>query len=268
MERIWLKQYPAGVPADIDPTQYSSLVELLEESFAKFRDRKAFICMDKAISYRELDEMSLALGAWLQSRGLKKGARVALMMPNVLQYPIALFGTLRAGCTVVNVNPLYTARELEHQLNDAGADAMGGFSAAAASLGAAPVLYSLDTSRPEAPRVRTAREDVARLIRGRLAHPRWIAAQLRHGWRGVQELAQGLDAVFVMAAATDAVPDAEIDRLYDAYLGDAEVLAAIEAANPGVAQALRDRFADLRDRVLWRSRRNSLAALESREAAE
>ncbi|PIK70605.1 cobaltochelatase subunit CobN, partial [Methylobacterium frigidaeris] len=151
---------------------------------------------------------------------------------------------------------------------DAAADAMGGFSAAAASLGAAPVLYSLDTSRPEAPRARTAREDVARLVRGRLAHPRWIAAQLRHGWRGAQELAQGLDAVFVMAAATDAVTDAEIDRLYDAYLGDPAVLAAIEAANPGVAQALRDRFADLRDRGLWRSRRNSLAALDSREAAE
>ncbi|TGE01937.1 cobaltochelatase subunit CobN [Methylobacterium nonmethylotrophicum] len=151
---------------------------------------------------------------------------------------------------------------------DAGADAMGGFAAAAASLGAAPVLYSLDTSRPEAPRARTAREDVTRLVRGRLAHPRWIAAQLRHGWRGVQELAQGLDAVFVMAAATDAVADADLDRLYDAYLGDPATLAAIEAANPGVAQALRDRFADMRRRGLWRSRRNSLAALEPREAAE
>ncbi|BAQ45179.1 cobaltochelatase subunit CobN [Methylobacterium aquaticum] len=151
---------------------------------------------------------------------------------------------------------------------DAGADAMGGFSAAAASLGAAPALYSLDTSRPEAPKARTAREDVARLVRGRLTHPRWIAAQLRHGWRGAQELAQGLDAVFVMAAATDAVADAEIDRLYDAYLGDPEVLAAIEAANPGVAEALRCRFAELRDRGLWQSRRNSLSALEPREAAE
>ena len=89
MERIWLKQYPAGVPADIDVNQYSSLVELLEESFKKFADRKAFICMDKSISYRDLDEMSAALGAYLQSKGLQKGARVALMMPNVLQYPIA-----------------------------------------------------------------------------------------------------------------------------------------------------------------------------------
>ncbi len=124
MERIWLKQYPPGVPADIDGTQYASLVELFEESFAKFSDRKAFICMDKSISYRDLDEMSLALAAYLQSKGLKKGARVALMMPNVLQYPIATAAVLRAGYTVVNVNPLYTPRELEHQLKDSGAEAI------------------------------------------------------------------------------------------------------------------------------------------------
>lgn len=124
MERIWLKHYPAGVPADIDVTQYSSLVELLEESFRKFADRKAFICMDKAITYRELDEMSTALGAYLQSKGLQKGARVALMMPNVLQYPVATAAVLRAGYAVVNVNPLYTPRELEHQLKDSGAEAI------------------------------------------------------------------------------------------------------------------------------------------------
>ena len=124
MERIWLKQYPAGVPADIDVTHYSSLVELLEESFAKFADRKAFICMDKSISYRDLDEMSRALGAYLQGKGLKQGARVALMMPNVLQYPIATAAVLRAGYAVVNVNPLYTPRELEHQLKDSGAEAI------------------------------------------------------------------------------------------------------------------------------------------------
>jgi long-chain acyl-CoA synthetase len=124
MERIWLKQYPPGVPADIDVAQYSSLVELLEESFAKFKERKAFICMDKSISYRELDEMSLALAAYLQSKGLQKGARVALMMPNVLQYPIATAAVLRAGYAVVNVNPLYTPRELEHQLKDSGAEAI------------------------------------------------------------------------------------------------------------------------------------------------
>jgi long-chain acyl-CoA synthetase len=124
MERIWLKQYPAGVPADIDVTQYTSLVELLEESFAKFRDRKAFICMDKSISYRDLDEMSLALAAYLQSKGLRKGARIALMMPNVLQHPISTAAVLRAGYAVVNVNPLYTPRELEHQLKDSGAEAV------------------------------------------------------------------------------------------------------------------------------------------------
>ncbi|BAM87034.1 long-chain acyl-CoA synthetase [Bradyrhizobium oligotrophicum S58] len=122
MERIWLKHYPAGVPADIDSGKYPSLVELLEESFKKFSDRKAFICMDKAISYRELDEMSVAMGAYLQGLGLAKGARVALMMPNVLQYPIAISAVLRAGYAVVNVNPLYTPRELEHQLKDSGAE--------------------------------------------------------------------------------------------------------------------------------------------------
>ena len=124
MERIWLKQYPAGVPADIEVTQYSSLVEMLEESFAKFADRKAFICMDKSINYRDLDEMSAALGAYLQSKGMQKGARVALMMPNVLQYPVATAAVLRAGYAVVNVNPLYTPRELEHQLKDSGAEAI------------------------------------------------------------------------------------------------------------------------------------------------
>ncbi|HLG79499.1 MAG TPA: long-chain fatty acid--CoA ligase [Bradyrhizobium sp.] len=124
MERIWLKQYPAGVPADIDTSQYGSLVDLLEESFAKFADRKAFICMDKSISYRDLDEMSTALAAYLQSKGLAKGARVALMMPNVLQYPVATAAVLRAGYAVVNVNPLYTPRELEHQLKDSGAEAI------------------------------------------------------------------------------------------------------------------------------------------------
>ncbi len=124
MERIWLKQYPAGVPADIDVNQYPSLVELLEESFKKFADRKSFICMDKSITYRDLDEMSAALGAYLQSKGLKKGARVAIMMPNVLQNPVSTAAVLRAGYTVVNVNPLYTPRELEHQLKDSGAEAI------------------------------------------------------------------------------------------------------------------------------------------------
>jgi long-chain acyl-CoA synthetase len=124
MERIWLKHYPPGMPTEIDVTQYSSLVALLEESFARYRERKAFICMDKAISYGELDAMSRDFAAYLQHSGLKFGDRVAIMMPNVLQYPVVAAGILRAGMTVVNVNPLYTARELEHQLNDSGAEAI------------------------------------------------------------------------------------------------------------------------------------------------
>ena len=124
MDRIWLKSYPQGVPADIDPGQYRSLIELFDANIASFRERPAFTNMGKTITFDELDKRSRDFGAWLQSRGLGKGARVAIMMPNCLQYPIAMFGTLRAGCTVVNVNPLYTPRELEHQLKDSGAEAI------------------------------------------------------------------------------------------------------------------------------------------------
>ncbi|MEN3366855.1 MAG: long-chain acyl-CoA synthetase [Burkholderiales bacterium] len=124
MEKIWLKSYPEGVPAEIDYTQYRSLVHLMEEAFRKYASRNAYVCMDKFLTYAQVDEYSKKLGAWLQGRGLKKGARVAIMMPNVLQYPIAIAGILRAGYTVVNVNPLYTARELEHQLKDSGAEAI------------------------------------------------------------------------------------------------------------------------------------------------
>ncbi len=124
MDRFWLKSYPAGVPHQIDYNRYRSLVDLLEESFSKFGDRNAYVGFGKSISFREVDEMSRTLGAWLQSRGLKKGDRVALMMPNVLQYPVAIAAVLRAGFVVVNVNPLYTPRELEHQLSDSGARAI------------------------------------------------------------------------------------------------------------------------------------------------
>jgi long-chain acyl-CoA synthetase len=124
MDKIWLKSYPDSVPADIDPDRYVSLVQLLEESFTKFADRNAYVCMDKFLTYAELDQYSRRAAAWLQSRGMKKGARVAVMMPNVLQYPIALAAILRAGYTVVNVNPLYTPRELEHQLRDSGSEAI------------------------------------------------------------------------------------------------------------------------------------------------
>ena len=124
VKRFWLQQYPEGMPADVDVNQYSSLVELFEESFATFAGRKAAICMDKAVTYDQLDKMSASIGAYLQSRDLAKGARVAIMMPNVLQNPVAVAAALRAGYTVVNVNPLYTPRELEHQLNDSGAVAI------------------------------------------------------------------------------------------------------------------------------------------------
>jgi long-chain acyl-CoA synthetase len=122
LEKIWLKSYPAGIPAEIDINEYASLREVLEESCAKFGSRPAFSCMGRTITFADLDRLSAAFGAFLQGRGLTKGARVALMMPNVLQYPVCLFGILRAGCTVVNVNPLYTPRELEHQLTDSGAE--------------------------------------------------------------------------------------------------------------------------------------------------
>jgi len=124
MDKFWLKSYQEGVPAEIDWTQYRSLTHLLEEAFRKYADRKAYVCMDKAITYGELDTMSQQMGAWLQSRGLKKGARVAIMMPNVLQYPVAMAAVLRAGYVIVNVNPLYTPRELQHQLTDSGAEAI------------------------------------------------------------------------------------------------------------------------------------------------
>lgn len=124
MQRPWLAYYPPGIPADIDPGRYRSLIQLLEESFEQYAGRPAFVCMGRTLAYADIDAMSRKLGAWLQSRGLPRGARVALMMPNVLQYPVAIAAVLRAGYTVVNVNPLYTAPELEHQLKDSGAEAI------------------------------------------------------------------------------------------------------------------------------------------------
>jgi long-chain acyl-CoA synthetase len=124
MEKIWLKSYPPGVPAEIDPSQYSSVAELFEESFRQYQSKPAFVCMGKQISYGELDALSRKLAAWFQSRGIARGARIAIMMPNVLQYPVAIAAILRAGYVVVNVNPLYTPRELEHQLKDCGAEAI------------------------------------------------------------------------------------------------------------------------------------------------
>jgi long-chain acyl-CoA synthetase len=124
MEKVWLKSYPPGVPKEIDPTQYESVTAMLEESFRENREKPAFACMGAQITYRELDQLSARLAGWFQSKGLARGARIAIMMPNVLQYPVAIAAILRAGYVVVNVNPLYTPRELEHQLKDSGAEAI------------------------------------------------------------------------------------------------------------------------------------------------
>jgi long-chain acyl-CoA synthetase len=124
MEKIWLKQYPAGVPAEIDVAQYASLVALLDESFQRYAARIAYTFMGRAITFGQVDEASRAFAAWLQAQGFAKGERVAIMLPNVPQYPVAVAAILRAGLVVVNVNPLYTPRELEHQLKDSGAKAI------------------------------------------------------------------------------------------------------------------------------------------------
>jgi long-chain acyl-CoA synthetase len=123
-DRPWLSSYPQGVPADIDPSQYPSLVALMEESFGRYAERTAYSFMGKDVSYAEVDRQSRSFAAYLQGLGLAKGDRVAAMMPNCPQYPIAVAGILRAGLILVNVNPLYTPRELEHQLKDSGAKAI------------------------------------------------------------------------------------------------------------------------------------------------
>ncbi|MBB6486557.1 long-chain fatty acid--CoA ligase [Rhizobium lusitanum] len=124
VKKIWLASYPDIVPAELPPLEHASLVELLEESCARYGGRPAFTSMGKPITYRDLDTQTRKIAAWLQSLGLKKGDRVAVMMPNVLQNPVTTYGIIRAGLVVVNVNPLYTPRELEHQLRDCGAKAI------------------------------------------------------------------------------------------------------------------------------------------------
>jgi long-chain acyl-CoA synthetase len=120
----WLESYPEGVPAEIDFTQYSSILDIFEQSCAEYRDRTAYINFERAMTYGQLDQLSGDFAAWLQSKGMRKGDRIALMMPNVLQYPVALFGAMRAGMVIVNTNPMYTPRELRHQLIDSGARAI------------------------------------------------------------------------------------------------------------------------------------------------
>jgi len=125
MEKIWLKNYPTGVPAEINPDEYSSLVDMFHQCCAKYGDLPAFTNMGKTVSYRELEALTRDFAAWLQSSAkLKRGDRIALMMPNLLQYPVAIFGAMRAGLTLVNTNPLYTAHELRHQMQDSGAVAI------------------------------------------------------------------------------------------------------------------------------------------------
>ncbi|RJT17405.1 long-chain-fatty-acid--CoA ligase FadD [Buttiauxella izardii] len=125
LKKVWLNRYPADVAAEINPDRYQSLVDMFEQATARYADQPAFVNMGEVMTFRKLEERSRAFAAYLQQGlGLQKGDRVALMMPNLLQYPVALFGILRAGMVVVNVNPLYTPRELEHQLNDSGASAI------------------------------------------------------------------------------------------------------------------------------------------------
>jgi len=124
MERIWLKNYPPGVPHDIDTEQYKSLTDLMERAFREHGDNPFSVCMNRWMSYKQLDELSTALGAWLQNKGLTPGSRVAIMLPNLPQFAVTMAAILRAGYTCVNVNPLYTPRELEHQLKDSGASAI------------------------------------------------------------------------------------------------------------------------------------------------
>src|SRR6202050_4489713 len=125
MEKIWLKSYPPGVPAEVDVTEFASLNAIAEESFRKYAASPAYVQMGRTIDFAELDRQSQHFAAWLQNKAkMKKGDRLAIMLPNILQYPIAMLGALRAGLVVVNPNPLYTAPELEHQLKDSGAEAI------------------------------------------------------------------------------------------------------------------------------------------------
>ena len=149
MERIWLKSYPEGVPAEVDVDAFSSIVDLFEKSVTEFADRPAYVHMGATLTYVEVDRLSRDFAAFLRE-GLKlhRGARVALMMPNVLQYPIALFGALRGGCVVVNCNPLYTPRELERQLIDCGAEAVCQRRRVIAAVGRSESAAGMQAKRP------------------------------------------------------------------------------------------------------------------------
>ncbi|CDS51830.1 Long-chain-fatty-acid--CoA ligase [Polaromonas sp. CG9_12] len=196
MDRHWLKSYPEGVPHDIHPEQFTSLNQLLEESFKTHAAKPFSVCMDRWMSYRELDELSAALGAWLQHLGLEPGARVAIMLPNVPQFAVAMAAILRAGHTCVNVNPLYTARELEHQLKDSGATAIVILENFAATL--AEVIK------------RTPLRHVIMASMGDLlgaAYGPWITFAVRHLARMVPAYTFGLDGGLTVTPFTRAIAE-------------------------------------------------------------
>jgi long-chain acyl-CoA synthetase len=195
-QKPWLASYPEGVPHEIHPEQYSSLTQLLEESFRKNAARPFSVCMERWMTYRQLDELSNALGAWLQSRGLEPGARVAIMLPNIPQFAVTMAAVLRAGYTCVNVNPLYTARELEHQLKDSGA---------AAIVILENFCHTLEQSLP-----RTSVRDVVVTAMGDLlgtVYGQWITFAVRHLAKMVPAyrlvLTEGRDATPFSQAITE-----------------------------------------------------------------
>ena len=164
MDKIWLKQYPAGVPAQIQVDLYPSLVALMEESFTKYRNLPAYLFMGKTVTFGQVDDASRALAAYLQSLGMDKGDRVAVMLPNVPQYPVVVAAILRAGYVVVNVNPLYTPRELEHQLKDSGAKTIVILENFAGTL--AQVIHAVPTKKV----VLAAMGDMLGLIKGAIVN--------------------------------------------------------------------------------------------------
>ncbi|MFM7025616.1 MAG: AMP-binding protein, partial [Limnohabitans sp.] len=182
MEKIWLKSYPQGVAHDIHPEQYSSLTDVLERAFREHADSPFSVCMDRWMSYRQLDQQSTALAAWLQAQGLEKGSRVAIMLPNLPQFAVTMAAVIRAGYTCVNVNPLYTARELEHQLKDSGATAI-------------VILENFAHTLQEVIRHTGIRHTVVTAIGDMLGpvHGRWLTFAVRHLAKLVPEFELPLD---------------------------------------------------------------------------
>ena len=210
IQKIWLKQYPAGVPAEVKTDVYPSLVALLDDSFSRYAELSAYSFMGKRISYRVVDEASRALAAWLQAQGLERGDRVAIMLPNVPQYPVAVAAVLRAGLVVVNVNPLYTPRELEHQLKDSGAKAIVVLENFAATL--AQVIERLPTKTV----LLAAMGDMLGLFKGSLVN---------HGVRRVKRLVPDyrLPASVSVTRFNDALAKGRQCRLSPAQLGPDDI---------------------------------------------